>query len=387
MMSAQEDIQNAIAKNELYAIGDIVFADWKQAFDAYVPLAKQGNAKAQFNLGYMYARGDIMERDNAKAFEWYQKAADNNDPRAHYNLSKMYELGEFVITNSIKAKEHLDRAIELGDERARTRTALAEAKEALKQGDREKARSLFASIASGNKEAEMGIIACNAIFKSIYDSRIKYSYHSSGKGKNKKFWKWGDFVLTEVDLTMTNQSHQSWHVLVKALIRGSDGFVNISTIGGVLKANETLSNIIDPEDFGDSKICGVAVFSDREGSVDKPFYSFHFPDVSIKPDDMETKNLPNKILALQSEMERQNKTAKPGGCFVLTVCYGSYDAPTVLAFRSFRDNHLARYRLGRGFIAWYYTYGPRWADAIDNKPRLKAVFRAIFNRLAKILPG
>ena len=385
-MSIQEDIQKSIVQNELYAIGEFVFADWKQAFDTYIKLAKQGNAKAQFNLGYMFARGDIMERDFGNAFEWYQKAADNNDPRAHYNLSQMYERGEFVLTNSIKAEEHLKRAIELGDERARNRTTLANAKEALKLGDREQARSLFASISASNKEAEMGIIACDAVFKSVYITRIVYSFHSSGKGNNKKFWKWGESVVTEVDLTMTNKSIQNWHVLVKAIIRAGDGFVNISNIGGVLKAGESQSNIIDPEEYGKSRICGVSVYSDRDGSVEKPFYSFHFPDVPIQPDEEETKNLPNKILMAQNEMNRHNKTAQPVACFVLTACYGSYDAPTVLAFRKFRDNHLSQHELGRRFIAWYYMHGPRWANAIEHKPMVKAIFRSVFKRLAKILP-
>lgn len=385
-MSIQEEIQKTISNNELYAFGETAPADWQQAFDTCMQLAKSGNVKAQFNLGYMYARGDIMERNFAKAYEWYQKAADNGDPRAHFNLSQMYERGEFVLTNSIKAKEHLALSVELGDERARILTVLAEAKEALKQGDRDKARSLFATIAANSREAEMGLIACNAVFKSIYNTLIEYSFHSSGSDNNKKFWKWGESVKTEVDLTMTNLSTHSWHVLVKALIRAGDGFVNISNIGGVLKAGATLSNIIDPDDFGRSNICGVAVYSDREGSPDKPVYLFHFPDIPIPPGDEETKNLQNKILIAQNEMNLHNKTAKPGGCFVLTACYGSYDAPTVLAFRQFRDSHLSQYKLGRGFISWYYKHGPRWAVAIENKPRVKAIFRSVFKQLAKVLP-
>lgn len=385
-MSIQDDILKAIANNELYAIEAADFVDWQQAFDAYTQLAKKGTAKAQFNLGYMYAKGDLMERDFEKAYEWYQKAADNGDPRAHYNLSQMYERGEFVITNSIKAKEHLARAIELGDERAINSSVPANAKEALKLGDREKARSLFASIAASSKEAEMGIIACNVLFKCVYNIRIVYSYHSSGSENKKKFWKWGDAVKTEIDLTMTNNSSHSWPVLVKALIRAEDGTVNISTISGALRAGETQSNIIDSGDYGKAKICGVAVYSDRDGSLDKPVYSFHFPDVPMQPSEEETKSLQGRILKAQDEMNQHNKTAKPGGCFVLTACYGSYDAPTVRIFRLFRDNHLLRYQLGRSFISWYYTQGPRWANAIENKPLIKAVFRSVFNQLAKVLP-
>lgn len=385
-MSIQEDIQKSIADNQLYAIGAFIFSDWKNAFDTCTMLAKQGDVKAQFNLGYIYARGDIMERDFAKAYEWYEKAADNNDPRAHYNLAQMYENGEFVLPNNIKAEEHLARAVELGDTRAINRTAFANAKSALKQGDREKAKSLFASIAEHNKEAEMGVIACSASFKSIYTISTVYSYHSSGSTNNKKFWKWGESIKTEVDLTMSNQSTHSWPVLVKALIRSADGFVNISTIGDALKAGATQSNIIDPKDFIGSNICGVAVYSDREGSIDKPIYSFYFPDITIQPDATETRSLPDRIQVAQDEMDQHNKTAKPGACFVLTACYGSHDAPTVLTFRQFRDKHLSQYKLGRRFISWYYTHGPKWANTIEDKPWTKSIFRALFNQLAKVLP-
>lgn len=385
-MSEQEYIQQAIANNELYAIGGNVPADWKEAYEVYQNLAKQGDVKAQFNLGYLYYKGDAMEQDLGMAYEWYQKAADGGDPRAHYNLSFMYERGEHIPPNSIKAKEHMEQAIALGDERANLRANLANAKEALKQGDREKAKNLFASISSSSKEAEMGLIACNVDIKCGFSTHIEYSYHSSGSEANKKFWKWGEGVGTDLNLLITNSSLQSWTTLVKVVTRAGDGYVGISNIGGVLRAGETLATPIDPEDFAGSTVCGVAIYSDREGSLDKPIYSFQFPDIPLEPDEEEIKSLRDKVMQAQAEMERQNKIAKPGGCFVLTACYGSYDAPTVLAFRQFRDNHLEQYWLGRQFINWYYTHGPKLAEFVEDKPRLRAASRSFFNQLAKILP-
>jgi hypothetical protein len=385
-MTVQEYIQDAISKNEFYAIDETQFDDWEQAFECYSKLEKKGNAKAQFNLGYMYAHGSLVKRDLAAAFGWYEKASAKDDPRAHYNLSQMYELGEFVAKDSLKAMEHLALANDLGDERAKLKSTLVSAKEALKHGDRAKALPLFASISANCKEAEMGIIACSAAFKSLYNTRIKYSYHSKVTIKSKQFWQWGEAVLTELELNMINNSANSWPVMVKALIRVGDGEPMISTIGDALKANEVHLYIIQREDSDAANICGVAVYSDREGSPDKPVYLFHFPDVPVKPGEDEIKNLPIKIQKAQEEMEQYNKTAKPSGCFVLTACYGSYDAPTVLTFRQFRDQHLAQYKLGRHFISWYYTHGPQWAAAIDNKPRAKAIFRAVFTQLAKVLP-
>ncbi len=385
-MSEQDDIQKAIANNELYAIGGNLPADWKEAFEVYANLAKQGEVKAQYNLGYLYYKGDAMEQDLAMAYDCYQKAADGGDPRAHYNLAYMYERGEHVPPNSIKAKEHMEQAIALGDERANIRATLANAKAALKQGDRDKAKNLFASIAANNKEAEMGVIACNVEFKCGYSTHINYSYHSSGSEANKKFWKWGESIGTDLNLLMTNTSLQGWTTLVKAITRASDDYVGISNIGGILRAGETLATPIDPEDFAGTTVCGVAIYSDREGSVDKPIYSFPFPDIPLEASEEEISSLREKVMHTQAEMERQNKAAKPGGCFVLTACYGSYDAPTVLAFRQFRDNHLENHWLGRKFIAWYYTHGPKLAEYVEDKPGLRAASRHFFNQLAKILP-
>ena len=385
-MNIQEEIEKEIKDNELYKLAEWLPEDWQQAFDKYLPLATAGDAKAQFNVAYCYAKGDIMDQNYALAFEWYKKSAANGDPRAHYNMSLMYERGEFVTPDSVKATELLNRAIELGDVRPKLKVALANAKEALKNGERDKARSLFAMIASSNKEAEFGIIACDAIFNSRYKIKINYSYHASGSQNNRKHWKWADSTATNIEICMTNNSIQSWHGLVKALCRTSDGIFINSNIEGVLRPKETTCNTINPEDFGDATLCGVEVFSDVEGSADKPSYKFYFPGIPIKPDETETLSLQSKLSQARVEMSNHNKDAKPKGCFVLTACYGSYDAPTVIAFRSFRDQHLAQSKLGRNFISWYYTHGPKWAEVINDKPRVKAVFRAVFNQLAKVLP-
>jgi hypothetical protein len=185
---------------------------------------------------------------------------------------------------------------------------------------------------------------------------------------------------------MTNNSVQSWRVLVRALCKTKDGVFVDSKIEGVLRSKETISNIIKPEDYGDATLCGVEVFQDPDGSLDRPSFKFFFPDMELKPDAEETLSLQHKIVQVEEEMKRQNKIAKPGGCFVLTACYGSYDAPVVYAFRQFRDKYLAQRKAGRSFISWYYVHGPQWAEFISDKPVVKAVIRTLFKQLAKLLP-
>ena len=53
------------------------------------PLADQGDATAQSNLGVMYASGQGVPKDYAQAVKWYRLAADQGDARAQFNLGLM----------------------------------------------------------------------------------------------------------------------------------------------------------------------------------------------------------------------------------------------------------------------------------------------------------
>ena len=55
-----------------------------------------------------------------------------------------------------------------------------------------------------------------------------------------------------------------------------------------------------------------------------------------------------------------------GKCFVATACYGGTDHDVVVTLRRFRDLVLRRSLTGRGFIAWYYHYGPALAGVIGS---------------------
>ncbi len=60
------------------------------------PLAEQGNALAQFNLGLMYMEGKGVPQDDAEAVKWYRKAAEQGVTEAQYNLGLMYDDGRGV---------------------------------------------------------------------------------------------------------------------------------------------------------------------------------------------------------------------------------------------------------------------------------------------------
>ena len=56
--------------------------DYNKAFYWYNKAAENGNAEAQFYLGYYYAKGLSVTKDMQKAHYWMQKAADQDDEAA-----------------------------------------------------------------------------------------------------------------------------------------------------------------------------------------------------------------------------------------------------------------------------------------------------------------
>jgi TPR repeat protein len=75
-----------------------VWADFKAGMDAYhhsdfttalrewQPLAEQGQAVAQYQIGLLYANGKGVTKDDAKARQWYEKAAIQGHTEAQVNL-------------------------------------------------------------------------------------------------------------------------------------------------------------------------------------------------------------------------------------------------------------------------------------------------------------
>jgi len=56
--------------------------DSATAMKIWQPLAKEGNAEAQYHLGYMFQTGTGVQKDNKKALYWYNMAAKNGHGKA-----------------------------------------------------------------------------------------------------------------------------------------------------------------------------------------------------------------------------------------------------------------------------------------------------------------
>ncbi|HHF6559516.1 TPA: tetratricopeptide repeat protein, partial [Haemophilus influenzae] len=51
-------------------------SDYQTAFKLWLPMAEQGDANVQFNLGVMYAEGQGVKQDDVEAVKWFRKAAE-----------------------------------------------------------------------------------------------------------------------------------------------------------------------------------------------------------------------------------------------------------------------------------------------------------------------
>jgi TPR repeat protein len=67
--------------------------DYATALREWTPLAKQGDADAQYNLGQMYNQGQGVPQDYKTAVKWWKLAAEQGYARAQYNLGVMYKDG------------------------------------------------------------------------------------------------------------------------------------------------------------------------------------------------------------------------------------------------------------------------------------------------------
>ena len=77
--------------------------DFATALKEWKPLAEEGNAVAQNNLGLMYHNGWGVPQDYKEAVYWYRLAAEQGDAKAQGNLGVMYAFGNGVIKDYVYA--------------------------------------------------------------------------------------------------------------------------------------------------------------------------------------------------------------------------------------------------------------------------------------------
>jgi len=88
--------------------------DYATSFRELTPLAKQGNANAQYQIGWMSFVGRGVPQDDKTAVKWWKLAADQGLGNAQYNLGNMYRHGDGVRQDDKTAVKWYRLAAEQG---------------------------------------------------------------------------------------------------------------------------------------------------------------------------------------------------------------------------------------------------------------------------------
>ncbi len=93
-----------------YSAGDFVMARGE-----WLPLARDGDARAQFQLGVMYRKGEGVEADAAEAAHWYGLAAEQGHAPSQASLADLYYTGQGVAHDHAEAARWFERAAKQGN--------------------------------------------------------------------------------------------------------------------------------------------------------------------------------------------------------------------------------------------------------------------------------
>jgi len=82
--------------------------DYVGAYEIWLPLAENGNTRAQYSIGELFADrlltyNDGEDRDYREAVRWFRMAAEAGSPQGQYHLGQMYHMGRGVMADFVLA--------------------------------------------------------------------------------------------------------------------------------------------------------------------------------------------------------------------------------------------------------------------------------------------
>jgi len=138
--------------------------------DTTETLARNGDADAQFNLGFWFAT-EGKSQDFAQAADWYLKAANQNHALSQFNLAIMYGKGQGVRRDEAQSLIWLGKAARLGDAGAQYTLGLRQNRVSLDEGSEDGVESkieaykwLHLAAAQGYRDSAAG---CDLVAMSL----------------------------------------------------------------------------------------------------------------------------------------------------------------------------------------------------------------------------
>jgi uncharacterized protein len=100
----------------MYEQGRGVAQNYREAMRWFRLAAMQGDASAQSNLGVMYFKGQGIAQDFREAMKWYRLGAGQGNAEAQFNLGVMYEQGRGVPQDLLRAHMWFNLAVSQSSE-------------------------------------------------------------------------------------------------------------------------------------------------------------------------------------------------------------------------------------------------------------------------------
>ncbi|MDD9991581.1 MAG: SEL1-like repeat protein [Rhodospirillales bacterium] len=139
--------------------------DYAEAAKIWRPLAEDGDALAQFNLGLLHETGRGVAEEPAEAAGWYERAARQGMVRAQYNLALLHQVGRGVAQDVAQALFWLEVAARLGEgvEQEQAAEAAAQLTPLLEEGKLEAAQARARAFTPRPEEAPIRSAAVTLI--------------------------------------------------------------------------------------------------------------------------------------------------------------------------------------------------------------------------------
>jgi len=160
--------------------------DYGGAAQLWRPLAEEGDAMAQFNMGLLHETGRGGVEDPAAAAAWYVRAALQGATAAQYNLAVLHQSGRGLPQDDIEALYWLEVAARDGEGAAREQAADAAARLAETLGAEEvnAARARAAAFAPRPEAAPVEAADINLILsqRQVEELQRRLAAHSYDAG-------------------------------------------------------------------------------------------------------------------------------------------------------------------------------------------------------------
>ncbi len=95
-------------------VAALLEGNFAEAWCHWKPLAEQGHAESQYNLGWLYANGNGLAVDMGQAFYWWKQAAAQGYADAEFAIGLAYTTGEGVEQDLAEALRWIYRAARRG---------------------------------------------------------------------------------------------------------------------------------------------------------------------------------------------------------------------------------------------------------------------------------